>query len=518
MGNRILTHKISLEALDAQWQRDLKRKLKLKEASFVILQKSLDARKKNQIHWQMQILVHSPEITTEEWKQESRQLLEDRLENFRSAGGAKQEKVLVVGSGPAGLFPALALNRAGYQVTWIERGQPVEERRDSIARFEQTGRFEALGNYATGEGGAGTFSDGKLTSRSKGISREKEFIINRYLKAGAPQEIAWLNHPHLGSDNLFSMTQNLRRELQEAGVDIRFRTTLEDMIIKQGKVQSCIINGQEETYGRVVLAPGHSHYPTYRMLLNRGILFRPKVFALGFRAEHPQSLINLAQWGRESLPGVKAAEYRLTDKSQGTHRVYSFCMCPGGQVVPAAPSEDVNIVNGMSLYRRDGRFANAAVVCSFHPSEYLGPDPDAGAVLSWLEGLERHFKTLTGDFRAPACSIKAFLAQTGSPLPRETSYPLGLKETDLWNQLPAPIIRAIRDGLYSFSSMLRGYEEGILLGLESKSSAPLQLVRGPSGAAEGVENLFITGEGSGWAGGIISSGADGLRNTASLWE
>jgi len=517
MGNRIIEQKISLNAQDRQWQQDLKKKLKLQQASFVILKKSLDARRKDNIHWQMQVLVESPEISTFERKAEFQNSLDEQLETFRKQGSSRGKKVLVAGSGPGGLFPALALSRAGYQVSWIERGQQVEQRRQSIECFEEGGDFSPRGNYAVGEGGAGTFSDGKLTSRSKRISREKEYILSQYLKAGAPPEIAYLTHPHLGSDNLFTMTQKLREVLQQQGVEIRFETTLEDLNIQKGKVQSCIVNGQEEQYDYVVLAPGHSHYPTYRMLLKRGVLFQPKIFALGFRAEHPQHLINRAQWGCESLPGVKAAEYRLTQKGRNSHRVYTFCMCPGGQVVPAAPSEDVNIVNGMSLYQRDGRFANAAVVCSFHPSEYLGENPSSEAVLSWLEEKEQHFKALSGDFRAPACSIQGFLKQKELPLSSETSYPLGLKETDLWNQLPREIIHALREGLQSFSNKLRGYEEGTLIGLESKSSAPLQLQRSETGNAEGVENLFITGEGSGWAGGIISSGADGLRNTASLW-
>lgn len=512
MGNTSVNLKIPVGTTQAEWEEQVRKKLSVKNANITILKKSLDARRKGNICWQLQLLVLSEEIKGEAYTPENDRRLEEALLQYKNTRTAKNKKVLVAGSGPAGLFSAMALNEAGYQVKWIEKGLPVEERKQSIDSFEAGGDFPTQGNYAIGEGGAGTFSDGKLTSRSKRISREKEYILQKYLEAGAPEEIAYLTHPHLGSDRLFHMTREMRNTLQKQGVEICFQTELEDLGMgKNGRVEKALINGKEEEFHAYILAPGHSQYSTYRMLINQGIAFRPKIFALGFRAEHRQEWINRAQWGCDHLTGVKAAEYRLTASSDKSHRVYSFCMCPGGYIVPAAPTADVNLVNGMSLYQRDNAFANAAVLCSFHPSEYLGDDCGADAVLDWLEELERSFKLPGRNYAAPACSIRDFTREKLSGNLAESSYPLGLESSELWKMLPSQVIEALQEGLQEFSRKLQGYDRGMLVGLESKSSAPIQVVRSDNGSVEGVDNFYLAGEGSGWAGGIISSAADGLR-------
>jgi len=517
MGNKIVNLKIPVETGQVEWEDIVKKRLNLKEARISIMKKSLDARRKGNICWQMQLLVLSEEIRGEECSTERDKRLEEKLTLCRNSRKAGNKRILVAGSGPAGLFSAMALNEAGYQVKWIEKGLPVEERKQAIDGFESGGMFPKKGNYAVGEGGAGTFSDGKLTSRSKRISSEKEYILQKYLEAGAPEEIGYLTHPHLGSDRLFDITRVMRTDLQKKGVEVCFQTELEDMTLaSSGKIKQVQINGREEDFHAVILAPGHSQYACYRMLLKRGVPFRPKIFGLGFRAEHRQEWINRAQWGCETLYGVKAAEYRLSSSGKGSHRVYSFCMCPGGTVVPAAPTSDVNLVNGMSLYNRDGAFANAAVISSFHPAEYLGENCQSATVLNWLEEMERSFKLPGKGYRAPACTIKDFLKKKHSGELAQSSYPLGLESKELWNMLPAPLIQSLQEGLNEFTNKLRGYDQGMLLGLESKSSAPLQVLRNERGNVEGMENFFLAGEGSGWAGGIISSAADGLRCIQSL--
>ncbi|PIE87678.1 MAG: FAD-dependent oxidoreductase, partial [Bacteroidetes bacterium] len=261
----------------------------------------------------------------------------------------------------------------------------------------------------------------------------------------------------------------------------------------------------------LIVAPGHSSYETYRMLLGAGAPFRTKNFAIGSRAEHPQPLINKAQWGVPELPGLKAAEYRLTAKAKANRPVYTFCMCPGGMVVPATPYEHTNIVNGMSYYQRNSAFANAACVVGIHPDQLAGKSVSPLEALAQLEQLEASFKSFTGNYTAPFITIHDFLkGKTGSSIP-ETSYPLGLTPAPLYQMLPPAIVAGMREGLEQFARKLKGYDQGILLGLESKTSSPIQAIRDAHNRFEGFENLFIAGEGSGYAGGIMSSAADGIR-------
>lgn len=424
--------------------------------------------------------------------------------------------MVVTGSGPAGFFAAYVLQMAGYETVLIERGSEVDKRAKAIHRFEKEGSFDPLGNYAFGEGGAGTFSDGKLTSRSKRLSREKEFITRHYIAAGGPEEIAYMTHPHLGTDNLKKIVRNLREEYRRLGGEFLFETMLTGLEIKSGKVVAASTSQGEITGDHFFIAPGHSAYETYRMLIGNGVPFRTKNFALGSRAEHPQETINRAQWGKPSLPGVKAAEYRLTSHADQHHPVYTFCMCPGGMVVPATAYEHTNIVNGMSYYRRNGRFANAACVAGIHPDQLAGRTVTPSGALDLIEQLETNFREVTGGFAAPFCTIADFIDQVQRQTTAESSYPLGLVPAPLWELLPPMVVGAMQKGLAEFSRKLKGYGQGILLGLESKTSSPIQVIRGENSLTEGFSNLFIIGEGSGYAGGIMSCAADGIRAAMGL--
>ena len=247
------------------------------------------------------------------------------------------------------------------------------------------------------------------------------------------------------------------------------------------------------------------------MLINRGIPFRTKNFAIGSRMEHRQEIINLAQWGKEKLAGVKAAEYRLTSNGDGNHRVYSFCMCPGGIVVPAAAYENTNIVNGMSYYKRNGAFANAACVAGIHPNELAGTEVSPLKALDFIESLERKFYDYSGGYKAPCCSISDFINKKEPRGKIDSSFPLGLNQAPLWELLPLIVSKAMREGLKDFSKKMKGFETGNLLGLESKTSAPIQVIRDSDGLCPNFQNLYIVGEGSGYSGGIISSAADGIK-------
>ncbi len=507
MGYRLISLKLPTNYSDEELRLLVSRELRINEFSFTIEGKSLDARRKTDIHWLLRVGVFSPEL------QGGADAVIPAIEIPRKK---TTKKVLITGSGPAGFFAALYLQKSGFSTTLIERGRDVNGRAKGIEAFENRGDFDPLANYAFGEGGAGTFSDGKLTSRSKHISAERQFILNSYIMAGAPPEIAYMTHPHLGSDKLKSIVKNLRKEYESIGGKIHFETLLTDLEIAEGRVVSVQSGKRIFEADYFIIAPGHSAYETYRMLMRRGVAFRPKNFAIGSRMEHPQQIINMAQWGRESLPGVKAAEYRLTSNPDGALPVYTFCMCPGGIVVPAAAYENTNIVNGMSLYQRDLKFANAACVAAVNPFELIGENAGAADVLNWLEALETNFFNIAGGYEAPFCSINDFIRRKEPKKIPETSFPLGLKPSLLWELLPERVSTSMRAGLIDFTKKIRGFESGIIMGLESKTSAPVQVIRDDSRNCTGISNLYISGEGSGFAGGIISSGADGVRTAMAI--
>ena len=509
MGFKIIEIKAPTGYTDADLRQKIAKELRLAEFSWQIESKSLDARKKNNIHWLLRIGVHSPAIPGAE---------PESMDELNIPFKPRNKRIVVTGSGPAGFFAALVLQKAGFDTVLLERGAEVAIRAEGIAKFEKTGLFSPVANYAFGEGGAGTFSDGKLTSRSKHISRERNFFISSYIEAGAPAEIRYMAYPHVGSDNLRVVVKNLREQYKALGGDIRFETTLTNLVIENGRVLEAVAGDESLQAEYFIVAPGHSAFETYRMMIGHGIPFRTKNFAIGSRAEHRQELINQAQWGTGGLQGVKAAEYRLTSEADGRHQVYSFCMCPGGIVVPAATSRDTNIVNGMSNYRRNGRFANAGCVAGIHPDQLAGRTVTPIEALDWLENLERSFFDFSNGYEAPFCSISDFITGTSPRDIPETSYPLGLKPAPLWEMLPAVVTHAPREGLKDFEHRLRGYGKGILLGLESKTSSPIQAIREKNGVCTGFENLFIAGEGSGYAGGIVSSAADGIKIAMQIIE
>lgn len=502
MGYKELDIRISVHSSEDELNKIIRRKTGLSSFKTQIILKSLDARNKRNISWQYRLGITSDQIKI------GRKPKEKELEIPKHN---KKKHAIIIGSGPSGIFSAILLAEAGIDVTVIERGSQVKARKKHIQHFEHTGIFSEQNNYAFGEGGAGTFSDGKITSRTKGISLEKKYIFSKLIEAGAPEEINYMTHPHLGSDNLIKITENLRVKLESLGGRLLFDTFVKDVLIQNNLITKVVTSKGVLEGDYFVFGIGHSAHDTIKMLISRGVEYQIKNFAIGMRAEHPRELINHSQWGVSELPGVKAAEYRLATKDSEGFPVYSFCMCPGGTIVPASAYPHTNIVNGMSLYKRNNYWSNAAIVTGINPEEVLKGIVTPFAALEWLESLEQSFYQITDSFKAPAILIKDFIQNKNSLNLPISSYPFELISEDIYSLFPKRIIGSLQEGLIKFNRMLKGYDEGVLIGLESKTSCPIQVLRHDTKSFSTYENLFVIGEGSGRAGGIISSAADGIK-------
>jgi uncharacterized FAD-dependent dehydrogenase len=480
----------------------IRKQLRIGHFTFEIVRQSLDARHKPNVYWLLQLRVFSKEIKGTPFKREP---------SLQIPFQKRNKKVVVVGSGPAGFFAAYTLQIAGFKVILIEKGRQVNERYGDIQDFENGGDFKNNSNYCHGEGGAGTFSDGKLTSRTKGIAPERQWVFENYVKAGAPEEILYLAKPHIGSDNLRTVIPTLRRHFENLGGEIWFETEVTGLELFMNRCQGIISTKGSYECDYVLVAPGHSSYQTYRMLHRHGIRFRTKPFAIGVRVEHPQELINASQWAATSLPGLKAAEYKLTCTASNGLPVYSFCMCPGGKIVPSAPENQQNIVNGVSDYARNSGFANSAIVAGTDLQNIFKREVTFEEALQWMENLERKVFDLSGSYDVPGNVINAFILKKTSQHIPSNSYPFRVFPYDFDDLFSQETLLALREGMTNFSHKIKGFETGIMLGLESKTSSPVQVIRDEHRRCEGFDNIFIIGEGSGYAGGITSSAVDGVK-------
>jgi uncharacterized FAD-dependent dehydrogenase len=509
-GNKILTLDVPTNFSESELTMAACRALNISptETRIEILRQSLDARSKHNAHWKVRVVVWHESFSSNEYT---------RPAELPFAKTGKQRSVIVVGSGPAGYFCALFLARSGFSVTLLEQGPEVDERWHDVSNFDTNGVFKEHSNYVSGEGGAGTFSDGKLTSRTKGIDVERNFIFKTYIDAGAPCEIDYFAHPHIGSDRLRAITPKLRHTLQSAGAKIIFNCKVTKFESTHGVVHKVSTSLGEFETNFVVFACGHSSLETMRMLIQNGVSFSPKPFAVGMRFEIPQLIVNLAQWKTPSLPGVKAAEYFLT--AQAELPVYSFCMCPGGKVIPAMTQADSLVVNGVSNYQRNGKFANSAIVAGVDLKQILKPDVTPLECLAWRENIERlahaHVCT-THRFAAPACRVSDFVTgKISTSLPSST-FPFPLVAHSYEGILDPLVLNALKTGFKEFTKKMNGFEEGLLIGVETTTSSPVRLIRDTERRALGFTNLFVAGEMSGWSGGIVSSAVDGLKTAQAL--
>ena len=480
---------------------------------FRILRKGVDARRKPRVK-----LVYTVSFTAAdpaalrrqtrdnpalEWQEEAVPPIFSRISSGKN--------IIIAGSGPAGLFTALRLAEYGLTATLLERGQPVEQRALDVQQFWRSGQLDLESNVQFGEGGAGTFSDGKLTSRSK--DPLVPWVLERLADFGAPPEVRYLAKPHIGTDRLRKVVIAIREHLLAKGFRISFASRLSDMVSRDGQITAVRVNDCDEfPCDMLILATGHSARDTYRMLEQRGVAMERKPFAMGLRVEHPQELIDRIQYGGARHPNLPVADYAVAWNNKQTGRsAYSFCMCPGGVVIAGASEAGGVVTNGMSGQKRNSPYANSALVVNVGVDDFGGSGPLAG--VEFQRHWERQaFRQGGGNYHAPAQNVLDFLKLPGKGSVT-TTYRPGIVETELDPVLPPYIIATLREGLTDFGRRLRGFvsAEATLIGIESRTSAPVRVLRNDRFESPALAGLYPAGEGAGYAGGIMSSAVDGVK-------
>ena len=425
------------------------------------------------------------------------------------------ERPVVIGSGPCGYFAGLLLAQMGFRPIILERGKAVRERTRDTWGLWRRSCLDPESNVQFGEGGAGTFSDGKLYSQVRDPRFLGRKVLEEFVKAGAPAEILYVAKPHIGTFRLVTIVESLRETIHALGGEIRFRSKVVELVIDGGQVRGVVLeDGPRIAAGRVVLAVGHSARETFRKLHEHGVAIEPKPFSIGVRIEHPQSLIDRARYGRHAgHPLLGAADYKLVHHCRNGRAVYSFCMCPGGTVVAATSERGRVVTNGMSQYSRNERNANSGIVVGITPADYPG-DPLAG--IDYQQHWEsRAFEAGGGNYYAPAQRLGDFLADRpstgpGSVLP---SYTPGVRWTNLASCLPDYAIEAMREALPAFARTIPGYamDDAVLTGVETRTSSPIRIRRGGNYQSVSTCGLYPAGEGAGYAGGILSAAIDGIE-------
>lgn len=478
-----------------------------------ILREAVDARKKSSVHYVVTCTCTLVPGAVPTGKME---LYETKTYEFPFRDMHAKKEPVVVGSGPAGIFCALSLARTGLKPILIEQGTCVEKRIRDVDTFFATGELNPLSNVQFGEGGAGTFSDGKLTTGTR--DPRQRYVIDTYIAAGAPPDIAYLAKPHVGTDKLRAVTRNMRAELERLGGTVLFGTTLIGLEIKGGAVAAAVVASEEGTRrletDHVVIAPGNGARATFEMLYEAGVEMRPKNFAVGVRIEQLQKNIDIAQYGTMAdFKNLPAADYKVTYHAKTGRPVYSFCVCPGGEVVAAASGCDEVVTNGMSFYARDGANCNGALIVGVTPEDFPGDSPLSGIVFQkQIEAAA--FLYGGGGFTAPIQLAGDFLKDRPSRSLGEVmpTYRPEVRFANLRKVLPDYVWESLAEALPEFGRRIRGFDapDAVLTAAETRTSSPVCIVRGDNGMAS-VRGLFPCGEGAGYAGGIMSAATDGLR-------
>ncbi|MHB1157625.1 MAG: NAD(P)/FAD-dependent oxidoreductase [Phycisphaerales bacterium] len=430
---------------------------------------------------------------------------------------------IVIGTGPCGLFAGLLLAQMGFKPILLERGKPVRQRTVDTFAFWRGGPLNGESNVQFGEGGAGTFSDGKLHTQIKDPHHHGRKVLEEFVKAGAPPEILYLAKPHIGTFRLVGIVEHLRNTIESLGGEIRFQSRVTDLLIEQGRVRAVLLaDGSRIDTDHVLLAVGHSARDTFQMLHARGVAIEPKPFSVGFRIEHPQALIDRCQYGPiAGNPELGAANYKLVHHCANGRSVYTFCMCPGGTVVAAASEPGCVVTNGMSQYSRNERNANSGLVVGITPEDFNATPENPLAGIDFQRHWEHRAYELGGsNYQAPAQLVGDFLAgrpstQLGSVLP---SYIPGVHLCDLSTCLPPDIIAAIREAIPAFGKKIRGFDmpDALLTAVETRTSSPIRLPRDENYQSQNTRGLYPAGEGAGHAGGILSAAIDGLKSAEAI--
>lgn len=498
------------------------KKLEINENELIrysVFKRSYDARRQHNI-----ILIYTLDVETTNDNKIFKQLKSDRSISLTpdttysfvaQAPDKLKTRPVIIGAGPAGLFAGLILAQMGFRPLILERGKTVRERTADTFGFWRKGILNPESNVQFGEGGAGTFSDGKLHTQIKDRQHRGRKVLTELVNAGAPSEILYVSKPHIGTFKLVKVVENLRAAIESLGGEIRCEHRVDDIQIENGKVAGVFLSGREQiSASHIILAIGHSARDTFKMLFERGVFIEPKPFSVGLRLEHPQSHIDHCRFGSNAgHPLLGAADYKLVHHCRNKRSVYSFCMCPGGKVVAAASEAGGVVTNGMSQYSRNERNANSAIVVGVTPDDYPG-GPLAGIEFqrSWEK---RAFELGGSTYEAPGQLVGDFLAnrsskEFGTVLP---SYKPGVRLGNLNTSLPTYVIEAIREALPAFDKKIKGFlmNDAVLTGVETRTSSPVRIKRNDNFQSINTEGLYPAGEGAGYAGGILSSAVDGIK-------
>jgi uncharacterized protein len=527
MPLRVSNLRLSVDAPESALRDRLVRTLGLSPGELLawrILRKSLDVRDKRDLQF-----VYNAEVVVPEG--EERKILNrphdgPHVEDFREPPFEMPEpgplplphRPVVVGSGPAGLIAAYILAERGYRPLVLERGTPVTERIRDVKAFDAGGRFEPESNYLFGEGGAGTFSDGKLTCRSAGpdVLRVLELLAECKGQQPGKASILYYHRPHLGSNRLPAVVKAIRRRIEALGGEVRFKTRVEDLILRDGRLAGLATSSGEVPAEVAILATGHSARDVYAMLVRHWVPVVPKPFQIGVRVEHRQELVNRVQYGSRAYEDqLGNADYSLV--AHGSADVFTFCMCAGGHIIPSVSQDGYFCTNGMSLSKRDSPYANSGLVVTLPATEFGGTDPLAGVRLQ--ESYERRaFELSRGEYRCPVQRVPDFLAGKVSPAVPPFSYPRGGVSAELEELLPPFVVRALRTGLPKLDRAWRGkfLRDGVLVGPEARGSSPVRILRDDQTRESAIGGLYPVGEGAGYAGGIVSAAVDGLRTARAI--
>lgn len=521
---RITQLKLSVGHTPEQLKKKIAKTLKCAEDTFSyeIVRQSLDARHKDD-----KKIVYTVDVKTAAEQKILRRVHNNNIMSinkkdyqFPLPGTEKLEHVpVIVGSGPAGLFCAWYLARAGYRPLVLERGQEAQKRKETVDCFWKDGVLDPDSNVQFGEGGAGTFSDGKLNTLVKDPNGRNHEVLKRFVEAGAPEEIVYQQKPHLGTDVLIGIVETMRHQIEEMGGSFRFETKVTDLCIENGHLTAVEVNNEEKiSADACVLALGHSARDTFDMLHRRGVYMEPKSFAVGLRMEHPQKMINYDLYGEEENEFLGAASYKVTHTCENGRGVYSFCMCPGGYVVNASSEQGMLAVNGMSYQARDSKNANSALIVTVTPEDFPEEGPLGGIAFqrnlekrAWEIGKGKIPVQLFGDYK---------LHQKSSAFGEIEPQMKGAHVfADVRSILPKEIGDSIEEGVLAFGRKLKGFDrnDAILSGVESRTSSPVRIVRNREGYSN-IEGIYPCGEGAGYAGGITSAAMDGIKTAEFICE